>query len=247
MDPDARLAAFAQLAVRVGAGLQPGQELLLDGQLEHAPLLRAMAEEAYRAGAPYVDVHYADPWVRRALVAGGPEDSLSFTPPWLTQRLERAIEVGAAVIAVAGGSNAAVYEGLDHGRLLRSHHRAADKVWIDAVMNRRIAWSIVACPSPEWAYEVFGDPDPEPLWQAVAHALRLDSPDPAQAWRDRLGELQARAAELTERRFTALRYRGPGTDLEVGLIEGAGWVAGRDRTTAGQSHVPNLPTEEVFT
>src|SRR4051794_31149512 len=168
MDPDARLAAFAQLAVRVGAGLQAGQELLLDGQLEHAPLPRAMAEEAYRAGAPYVDVRYADPWVRRALVAGGPEDSLSFTPPWLTQRLERAIEVGAAVIAVAGGSNAAVYEGLDHGRLLRSRHPAADKVWIDAVMKRRIAGAIVACPRPGGGRGGFGGPDTQPPWEGGA-------------------------------------------------------------------------------
>ena len=85
------------------------------------------------------------------------------------------------------------------------------------------------------------------LWDAFAHALRLDEPDPPAAWQQRLDELQARARELTERGFTALRYRGPGTDLEVGLIEGARWMAGRERTVHGQVHAPNLPTEEVFT
>ena len=247
MQPAARLAAYAQLAVHVGAGLRAGQELLINAQLEHAPLVRAIAETAYAAGSPYVDVHYSDPWVRRALVAGGPEDSLALTPPWMIARLERATETGAAFIAIAGSSNADVYEGLDQSRLLRARHRDLDKVWIAAVMERRIAWSIIACPSEEWAREVFGSPDTEPLWQAVGHSLRLDEPDPAAAWRSRLAELSARAEELTARRFRALRYRGPGTDLEVGLIEGAPWMAGAEHTRAGHEHVPNLPTEEVFT
>jgi len=116
VQPADRLAAYAQLAVHVGAGLRAGQELLINAQLEHAPLVRAIAETAYAAGSPYVDVHYSDPWVRRALVAGGPEDSLALTPPWMIARLERATETGAALIAIAGSSNADVYAGLDQSR-----------------------------------------------------------------------------------------------------------------------------------
>jgi aminopeptidase len=115
------------------------------------------------------------------------------------------------------------------------------------VMGRKLAWTLVAHPTEGWAREALGEPDVERLWEAFAHALRLDLPDPADAWRTRLDELEARAAVLTERGFAALRYRGPGTDFEIGLIEGARWMAGRERTVHGQVHAPNLPTEEVFT
>jgi aminopeptidase len=98
-----------------------------------------------------------------------------------------------------------------------------------------------------WALEALGEPDLDRLWDAVAHALRLREPDPATAWQQRLDELETRAQALTDRSFRALRYRGPGTDLEVGLIVGARWIAGRERSRAGRDFVANLPTEEVFT
>jgi aminopeptidase len=105
----------------------------------------------------------------------------------------------------------------------------------------------VAYPTERWAREALGEPDVDRLWEAVAHAMRLDRDDPAAAWSERLDELEARARALTERGFTAVRYRGPGTALEVGLIEEARWLAGRTRTAQGRAHVPNMPTEEVFT
>jgi aminopeptidase len=243
----ARLAAYARLLVRAGVNLGEGQDLLVDAQLEHAPLARAIAEEAYAAGARYVDVSYGDRWVHRAFVATADDDLLGWTPPWKLRRLERAIDDGAAVIGVSADSGADVFAGIDESRLARSRFRDLDRLWLDAVMTRKLAWTLVAYPTERWAREALGEPDVEALWTAVAHALRLDEPDPAQAWQQRLAELEARAQALTDRGFTALRYRGPGTDLEVGLIEGARWLAGRERTVHGRVHAPNLPTEEVFT
>jgi aminopeptidase len=246
-DPQARLRAFARLIVRAGINLAEGQELLVHAQHEHAPFVRALAEEAYAAGARYVDVTYADRRVQRAFVETAPDEMLGWTPPWMVGRLERAIEVGAAIVGVSADSGAEVYAGLDGDRLARARFRDFDRVWMDGVMGRKLAWSLVAYPTESWAREALGEPDLDRLWDAFAHALRLDLPDPAAAWQDRLDELQARATELTERAFTALRYRGPGTDLEVGLIAGSRWLAGRERTVHGQVHAPNLPTEEVFT
>ena len=246
-DADARLRAFARLLVRTGVNLNEAQELLLHAQHEHAPFVRAIAQEAYAAGARFVDVAYADRWVQRAFVETAPDEMLGWTPPWMVARLERAIEVGAAIIGVSADSGAEVYEGLDGERLARARFRDFDRVWMEGIMGRKLAWSLVAYPTEGWAREALGEPDLERLWDAFAHALRLDEPDPAAAWAERLDELQARARELTERGFAALRYRGPGTDLEVGLIEGARWLAGRERTVHGQVHAPNLPTEEVFT
>jgi aminopeptidase len=243
----ARLRAYARLLVHAGVNLADGQELLVHAQHEHAPLVRAIAEEAYAAGARYVDVAYADRRVHRAFVATAPDEMLGWTPPWMVQRLKRAIDVGAAVIGISADSGAEVYEGVDGDRLARARFRDFDLTWMDGVMGRELAWSLVAYPTEGWAREALGEPDLARLWDAFAHALRLDAPDPAAAWRQRLDELEARARELTEREFTALRYRGPGTDLEVGLIEGARWLAARERTVHGQVHAPNLPTEEVFT
>ena len=247
MTDHSRLPALARLAVLTGAGLEPGQELLVHGELEHAPLLREISRQAYEAGAFYVDVQYADPWVRRAKVDLAPDDGLGYTPPWMVARMERAAQEGSAVIAIAGASHAQIYEGADPGRMAAARFRDFDRAWADAVMGQKIAWAILAYPTEEWAREVFGEPDLGRLWDAVAHSLRLDAPDPAAAWEERLVQLDARAQALTERGFAAVRYRGPGTDLEIGLIEGGRWIAARQSTERGQAHVPNLPTEEVFT
>ena len=124
---------------------------------------------------------------------------------------------------------------------------AAEKSWLEAVNERKVAWVIVAYPTERWARETLGEPDVDRLWSAVAHAMRLDQPDPAAAWSERLDELEARARAMTERAFDAIRYRGPGTELEVGLIPGSRWLAGRTQTAGGHPHVANMPTEEVFT
>jgi aminopeptidase len=244
---DERLQRYAELLIGTGVGLQPGQELLIDAQLGHEPLVRALAEAAYAAGARHVDVQYNDRWVKRALVTGAPEDVLTWTPPWMMTRFERAIERGSAVIGISGESGADVFAGVDEERLAHARPDELDELWMRAVTERRLPWAAVGYPTERWAQEVFGEPDVERLWTAFSRALRLDEPDPAAAWRSRLQALEARAAALGERRFTALRYRGPGTELEVGLIDGAGWLGGGGRTASGHWHAPNLPTEEVFT
>jgi aminopeptidase len=246
-DVNPRLEKYAQLVVRTGANVQPGQTLLVEAYVEHAEFARAIAEEAYRAGAGYVDVLLRDPWLRRALVAHGPDASLEFTPAWMTDRVRSAAADGAALIGISGGSHQEIFEGLDLARVGRARHADAEREWLKAVTNRDIAWSLIACPTEEWAREALGEPDVERLWDAVAYALRLDEDDPAAAWTARLDQLDERARMLDERAFSELRYRGPGTDFSVALIPEAKWMAGRDVTRHGQAHVANLPTEEVFT
>jgi aminopeptidase len=242
-----RLDAYARLLIDTGLGLQPGQELLIDAQLGQTPLVRALTAAGYAAGARFVDVHYVDRWTRRALVDGAPDETIGWTPPWLQARLERAVELGSAVIGISGDSASDVFAGADPERLAKARYDDLDEVWMRAVLERRFPWTYVGFPTEAWAREVLGEPDVERLWDAFAHALRLDTPDPARAWRERLEELEARARMLTARGFAALRYRGPGTELELGLIEGGEWLGGGATTATGHRHAPNLPTEEVFT
>jgi aminopeptidase len=115
------------------------------------------------------------------------------------------------------------------------------------VRDSTLAWTIIGCPSPGWAEAVFGEPDTERLWRAVEHAIRLDEDDPVAAWREHLDRLARRAASLTQRRFDGVRFRGPGTDLFVGLNARSRWLGGASETAWGQTIVANIPTDEVFT
>jgi aminopeptidase len=242
---DDRLERYARLAVQVGLNLQPGQTLVINALLEHAPFARAIAREAYAAGARYVDVVYSDQHVRRAHIESASDDALGFSPPWLVERLDELGRIGGALLAITGNPEPELWADLDGSRVARSRMRAVAEASLrltDGLCN----WTIVAFPNEGWATAMFGEPDVARLWDAVAHAVRLDAPDPVAAWREHIERLQARAASLNERRFDHLRYRGPGTDLTVGLHPEGDWLAALDRSN-GIEHVANMPTEEVFT
>ncbi|MEI8105290.1 MAG: aminopeptidase [Actinomycetes bacterium] len=243
--PDARLEQYARLAVSVGLNLQRGQTLAINGLVEHEPLVRAIAAEAYEVGARYVDVLYSDQHVRRSHIAHAPDDSLGWSPPWLIKRLDDLGAEGGALLGITGNPEPEIYAGLDGGRVGRARMRAVAEASLrltDGVCN----WSIIAYPNAGWAQTVFGEPDVERLWDAVATAVRLDEPDPVEAWREHIAKLAVRATSLNERCFDALRYRGPGTNLTVGLLPNSIWHAALDESR-GIKHVANMPTEEVFT
>src|SRR4051794_12238512 len=227
---------YARLVVHVGVDVQPGQDVIVHAEIDHAPFVRALVAEAYRAGARVVDVDYRDPYVRRALVAEGSDESLGVTPPWVVTRMEHAARNGAAIISVSGGSNAEVYEGLATARLARARMPEWERAWIDAVNGRKVPWIIVAYPTERWARETFGEPDVDRLWQAVAYAMRLDRPDPAAAWAERLDELEARAAQMTERRFPTPRYPGARPAPEAGPLHRPPRGARPQRPPPGRAH-----------
>src|SRR5581483_11142828 len=244
-DPRDHLPDYARLAVRVGLNVQPGQVLGVNALLEHAPLVRAVAAEAYAAGATFVDVLYTDQHVRRAHIEHASEDALGWSPPWLVERAVRLGETGGALLSITGNPEPEIFADLDGARVGKARMREV------AEANLRLAdglcnWSIVAYPNEGWARTVFGEPDVGRLWDAVATAVRLDEPDPVAAWRGHVDGLVRRAEALTSRGFDALRYRGPGTDLTIGLHPGGSWLAAR-QVAHGIEHVPNMPTEEVFT
>jgi aminopeptidase len=114
-------------------------------------------------------------------------------------------------------------------------------------MGGDVAWTIVAAPNPGWATQIYGEPDVDRLWEAVRVAMRLDEPDVVTAWQEHRDTLTTRASKLTELELDAVRYRGDGTDLTVGLLPDTIWSGGELVTKSGRITMPNLPTEEVFT
>jgi aminopeptidase len=242
---DERLERYAELAVRVGANVQEGQIVFLNLILEHAPLARAMTRAAYRAGARYVDVRYNDNHVRKAMIELGPDEALTHTPEWV-KTYGHAME-GQALIGTSGDPEPELLADLDGERVGRARQVAFAEIIREQMVDRSVNWTGVAYPNEGWAEKVFGEPDVERLWEAVAFCTRLDEPDPVRAWRDHMARLERRAAALTERGFDAIHYSGPGTDLTVGLLPNARWMSALFRTRDGIEYVPNMPTEEIFT
>lgn len=243
---DNRLERYADLTLTIGANLQPGQDLGITGHIEHAPLARALARVAYERGARYVDINYWDPHAKRARVEHAPEDTLSWTPPWLDRRNEYFGENHSATVAIAGDPEPDLLAGLDPKRVgLDQMPRLASA--LKNAVSGAVNWTIVNYPTEGWAAVVFGEPDVDRLWTHLEEFLRLNRPDPAAAWKDHIDTLLARADQLNERKFDAVHYRGPGTDLSVGLLPGSTWRAAELATQEGLRFRPNLPTEEVFT
>ena len=247
MDPDERLRRYAELTVRVGANVQPDQDVVVMCLIEHAKIARAVAREAYRAGAQHVVVLYSDLHLRRAAIELGPEEELGWSPPYLLDWMRRWPEERPALISLTGNPDPDLLADLDSALVGRADPREIRALMATAISARRFNWSIVSAPNAGWASQVFGEPDVERLWGAVATATRLDEPDPVEAWRAHTERLKARADALEARSFDAVRFRGPGTDLTVGLLSSSRWMCATFETETGIEHIPNLPTEEVFT
>ena len=238
---------LAQLAVHVGADLQPGQDVVVAAwDPLQAPIARAVVEEAYASGARYVSVVYWDGAAKASRIRHAPDDSLGFIPDWFRRVTTEAVERRSAWISLMGDPDPGVFADVDQDRLGRDQMPYIPEIF-ELISSRAVNWTVVPGPSPAWAERLFGEPDEERLWETLAPILRLDEDDPVQAWRDHIAYLTDRSAALSERRFVSVRFNGPGTDLTVGLIDGHQWLAGIFPTTWGPVPVVNMPTEEVFT
>jgi aminopeptidase len=249
-DIDRYTDAMAELVVRFGANVQPGQVVAIGSEPGKEEMVRAIAEHAYRAGAKFVDLSVFDVHLKRARALYGKRDDLGYVPPWLGQRVLALGELRAARISLSGPSAPHALDDVDPQLIgLDMLPRLPESMTV--INDHTTNWSVVPGPTQAWALLVHPRLEPaaalERLWAEVAHVCRLDEPDPIASWRTRLSELQRVAAALTEQRFDAIRLHGPGTDLTVGLLGSSHWIAADEQTAAGIEHRPNLPTEEVFT
>ena len=247
---DATLDRFAELIVRFAANVQRGQIVAIGTEPGKLALTRAVAAAAYRAGAKYVDVTQFDLHLKRARILHAEEDTLDYVPPWLGERILALGEHRAARIGLTGPSAPGLLSDLDPQRAGRDQLpflRESSEV----VNARTTNWTAVPCPTLPWARLVYPDLEPAAalarLWEQVLHICRLDEPDPVAAWRERQDVLAGVTDRLNDLRFDALHFEGPGTDLRVGLLPTSRWLSARFQTVDGIHHMPNLPSEEVFT
>jgi aminopeptidase len=244
-----RLERLAALAVH-GANVQPRQILMITAEIGNEETARAVAAAGYRRGAKFVEVDYFDPDVKRARIEHADPGTLDFVPPWYGERmLEHAAEQGARVtFATLTAPN--LLDDLDK-KLVGKDMLPRIKELTQIVGDRSTNWCIVPAPHPRWAVTVYPDlPEEEAyerLWSELEHVLRLDEPDPIAAWDERMSALNDAARRLTERAFDAFELRGPGTELSVGMLPTHRFWAADFTRADGLRHLPNLPTEEVFT
>jgi aminopeptidase len=241
-----RLERFADLAVRVGANVQPGSGVLLSADTAHLEIARAVVERAYAAGAAWVEVEWSDGPIRHSRLTHASIETLTRTRPWAIERTrEWAAERGVA-IRLSGDPDPHLFDDVDPAKAAAIPVAEAAAMR-EAILGQQLRWTVVAAPNPGWAREVFGEPDVERLWDAVATAMRLNEADPVASWRERAAELAARGRALDALDLTEVHYRGAGTDLTAGLLPDSRWTGGGGEDPDGLPFMPNIPTEEVFT
>jgi aminopeptidase len=247
-----KLDLLAQVAVRVGLGLKAGQELLMTASLDALPLARRITEQAYRAGASLVTTLYTDDEAALMRYRFAPDESFDHAAKWLYDSMGTAFKSGAARLAIAGG-NPALLANEDPAKVGRAN-RAVSQAYrpaLELITRHEINWTIVASATPAWAASMFPNDTPDvalaKLWEAIFQTTRINNDDPVAEWKRHDATLQSRAAFMNEKRYAALKYRGPGTDFTLGLADDHLWLGGGTTAGNGLYCIPNMPTEEVFT
>ena len=210
MTDNDRLERFADLAVRVGANVQPGTGVLVTANTAHLEIARAVVERAYAAGAAWVEVEWSDGPIRHSRLTHASIETLTKPRPWAIERIkEWAAERGVA-ISLTGDPDPHLFDDVDPAKAAAFPVEEA-MASREALLGQQLRWTVVAAPNPGWALEVFGEPDVERLWDAVATAMRLDEADPVVSWRERAAELAARGRALDALDLTEVHYRSAGT------------------------------------
>ena len=251
IDPQ-KLDRLAEVAVRTGVNLQPGQDLVITAPMAALELVQRIAVHAYKAGAGLVTPFFNDDAITLARYENAPDESFDKAPGWLFEGMAQAYKNGAARMAITGDDPMLLAE-QDPEKVARVSKATsiAAKPAMEPIVGFEVNWNIVAYPGAAWASRVFPDLPVEEaqgkLMDAIYDASRLDGGDPVANWAEHTSTLKERVNWLNEMNFDALHYTGPGTDLRLGLAEGHIWKGGASPALNGVTCQPNIPTEEVFT
>jgi aminopeptidase len=247
---DVTLRRYADLIVDVGVNVQRGQIVFVQAEPRAAPLVRAIAASAYRRGARFVDPWYFDPFVKRVRLDHARDETLDFVPPWYGERLLALGEQRCARISVTPVVPPGLLDGVDPARAGRDALPVLSQLF-EVINAKTTNWTVVPWPTVDWARLVHRGLDDDAaaaqLWDQLAYVLRLDEEDPAAAWRERLQQLHEAGVRIDDRRFDALRFDGPGTELTIGLLPTSRFASETPGMTTVDAiqFAPNIPTEEI--
>jgi len=246
------LQKYAELAVKVGVNVQPGQTLVVNATLDAAEFVRLVVKKAYEAGAFTVIVNWNDDSVTRIKYDLAPDEAFQVYPVLRAKEQVELAEKGAAFMSVIS-SSPDLLKGVNPERIA-NFQKAAGKAlapYRKAVQSDKISWTVIAVPSLEWAAKVFPDEPAEnqvnKLWDAIFKAVRADTENPVNAWKKHDEVLHQKVHYLNEKRYQKLHYTAPGTDLTIELPEKHLWIGAGSVNESGSEFMANMPTEEVFT
>ncbi|URJ62543.1 aminopeptidase [Paenibacillus polymyxa] len=246
------LEQYAELVVRVGVNIQPGQVFLVTAPLETVEFTRLIVSKAYEAGANYVQVEFEDDSITRSRFEHGDEASFDYYPAWKAEMMEKFAEDGGATLTIKV-PNPDLYQGIDPQKVSRATKAAATarEGYAHYTRNAKISWCLIKAPTKAWADKVFADVAEEDrirvMWDTIFEMNRVDGSDPIQNWQVHLNNLEQLQNKLNHKNYKSLHYRAPGTDLKIELAERHIWRGGGGENAQGIYTVANMPTEEVFT
>ena len=247
---DTLLSKYADVVVQVGLNLRKGQILSIRAILDDAPFIRKVTQSAYKAGAKYVDVLWSDEGSARTRFEYGDPENITYIPNWIFNRFEEYEKDGNAELAVAS-TDPDLFEGIDSDLLAKNRKARMQKFEPLRKYENLANWCVVATAAPSWAKKVFPDipveEAQEKLWNAIFKVCRIDAPDPVAAWQEHIDKLVKYKDYLNNKRYAALHYTAPGTDLTIGLPEKQVWAGAQESFKNGITCTVNIPTEEVFT
>ncbi|MBV9265836.1 MAG: aminopeptidase [Acidobacteriaceae bacterium] len=243
---------LAEVAVRVGLNLARGQELVMTAPLEALALARRITEQAYKAGASLVTTLFVDDEATLLRFRYASDTMFDRAPEWFYNGLAAAYASGTARLAITG-SNPALLANEEPAKVARANvaMSKASRPALELIARHEINWTIVPSATPAWAKLVFPNESEQDamshLWDGIFAATRANASDPVAAWKKHTTALERRVDILNGKRYSALHFRGPGTDLRVGLADDHLWLGGATMSRNGIRCIPNMPTEEVFT
>jgi aminopeptidase len=246
------LEKYAEVIMKIGLNVQPGQRVFLRAWVENVDFVHVLTEQAYKAGASFVDVLWDDEQSRLIRFKHAPKDSFGLYSKFRTDALVEAGERADAMLSMSAPDPTLLLEqDPDLVQVFQKAQFEMNKPWSHFVRNRLINWAGIGVPTRGWAAKVFPDADPEEqvakLWDLIFDLCRIKTDDPIQAWEDHVADLAARTKYFNDNKFAELKLTAPGTDLTVGLPDGQLWRSARMESVAGFASVVNIPTEETFT
>lgn len=247
-----KLQKYAELIVKVGVNVQPGQEVVLYINVDQQHLAHLIVKEAYKAGAGKVMIKWSDTFAQREFLEHASDEFLENVPEFAKEEAQYIADHRCCRISVMSEDPGA-FGGIDQKRVA-AYQSANGKALMpvrQATQNNDLSWTVVAAASPAWAERVFpdlkGEAAVDRLWEEIFKTTRIDREDPIQAWKDHDAKLHEKEDWLNKEQFSALHYTSPRTDLAIGLPENHVWEGGGSKNAAGIEFMANMPTEECFT
>ena len=244
------LREYARLIVRCGLNVQKGQDVLMYAGLDQPEFVQMVVEEAYKAKARKVTVHFDYQPLQKIHTRYQSVKTMGTVAEWEKARQQHYCDTLPCRLFITSDDPDGL-KGVNVKKMAQARKMSYPilKPYIDERDGKQ-QWCIAAVPGKAWAKKVFPGVRTsvamEKLWEAILAASRVDG-DSLKAWEKHNADLSSRCRYLNDLGIRKLHYTADnGTDLTVGMIPEAIFCGGSEVSRQGISFNPNIPTEECF-